>query len=206
MSRSAKVTSIDAIREFQNALRRYQEALQDICEAWNLETHKAHDWIEQDRARYWPHAWKHAENRLVAAQNDLQLAKLAAMQNEHKSCIDEQKAVERATARQRQCEEKMRLLKHWRSRMRHETEEFRGKLARLRQYNEVDIPRALAGLDRVLQALEKYTDKFSASARPGRLVLDTADDPVSETPLPADPQQAVDADAVDQSTAGKHDE
>lgn len=167
MNRRAQVTSIDALREFQAELRRYQEVVQSICESLGLETQRAQDWIESDRTRYWPNARRLAENRLLAAQNDLQLAKMAATSGEHKSCIDEKKAVERARQRQELCDEKLRQIKQWRIKMRHQSEEFRGKLSRLQQYAEVDIPRALAALDHILRALDKYTDtRASAAATP----------------------------------------
>ncbi len=171
MNRRAQVTSVDALREFQTELRRFQEVVQSICEALGLETHRAQEWIESDRARYWPHAWRLAENRLVAAQSDLQLAKMAAMRDEHKSCIDEKKAVDCAKQRQDLCESKIRQVKHWRIKMRHQTEEFHGKLARLQHYADVDIPRALAALDRILRALDKYTETHMRASSIGRVVL-----------------------------------
>lgn len=171
MNRNAKVTSVDAIRDFQQRLRRYQEVVEEICESLGVETHRACDWIEHDRTKYWPNQWRKAENAVVAARNDLELAKLAAMQNENKSCIDEKKAVDRAVDRQSLCEDKMRLVKHWRSVMRHQAEEFRGKLARLRHYCDVDIPRALAAIDRILRALDKYTESRTPGKSPGRITI-----------------------------------
>ncbi len=171
MNRSAKVTSVEAIRAFQTALRRYQEVIQEICESLGLETHRAQEWIDHDRARYWPNAWRTAENKLVAAQSDLQLAKMSAMRDEHKSCIDEKKAVDRAKSRQDLCEAKIRQVKHWRIKMRHQSEEFRGKLSKLKHYADVDIPRALAAMDRMLRALEKYTDSKTRPATTTRLSL-----------------------------------
>jgi hypothetical protein len=178
MKPNAKVTSVDAIRDFQQRLRRYQEVVQEICESLGVETNRASDWIEHDRSQYWPNQWRRSENAVVAARNDLDLAKLAAMQNEHKSCIDEKKAVDHAVQRQRLCEDKMRLIKHWRTVMQHHTEEFRGKLSKLRRYCEVDLPRATASLDRILRSLDKYTESQSRSRSPGRITIheDGSDD------------------------------
>jgi hypothetical protein len=120
----------------------------------------------------------------VAAHNNLQLAKAAAMRDEHKSCIDEKKAVDRARQRQELCDEKIRLVKHWRIKLRHQTQEFHGKLARLRHQTEVDLPRALAVLDRILRALDKYSERQVAAAPPVRYEI--TDPPPAEPAPPAE--------------------
>ncbi len=83
---------------------------------------------------------------------------MAALEGQHKACLDEKKAVEQAVNRLRMCEEKVRVTRHWRDQMRHKSEEFSGKLARLQNYLDNDLPRAQAALGRVISALEKYTE------------------------------------------------
>ncbi len=172
MNRAAHITSLDAIREFRRELSRYEEAIREVVEMMGLEARRASDWIEHDRTRYWPAEVRRGEDKVVAARSDLELAKLAAMQNENKSCIDEKKAVDRAVDRLRLCEEKVKVVRGWRQKMRHQSEEFDGKLARLVHYLDVDLPRAIAALDRVIKAVEKYSETNRAPSPTGRITVD----------------------------------
>jgi len=159
MKQAANVKSIDAIREFRLELKRYLEAMNGILESLRMESTKAMSWIEQDRVRYWPRAAKSASDEMVEAKNALLRCKMAAMEGQSKSCIDEKKEVERATTRLRHCERQVKVTRQWRHKMRHATEEFDGKAARLAHYVEADLPKAIAALERMIAALEKYSEK-----------------------------------------------
>ena len=89
---------------------------------------------------------------------------MAAIEGQHKSCLDEKKAVERAVNRLRLCEEKVRVTKHWRNQMRYKSEEFSGKMARLQNYLDNDLPRAQAAIGRKIAALEKYSETNQSPA------------------------------------------
>lgn len=166
MSRTAHITSLDAIRSFRQELLRYAEVVREILESLGIETRRAQNWIEHDRTRYWPRATRRAEDGVVAARSELQLAKMAALTNEHKSCVEEHKRVERAIRRQRLCEEKSKLVKQWRHAMQHQVDEFSGRMNKLVHYLETDIPRAIAALDRVIEAVEKYTETRAPTSKP----------------------------------------
>ena len=158
MSRSAHISSLDAVRDFRQALCRYAEVVREILEGLGHETRRAQDWVEHDRTRFWPREARRAEEHLRGARTELQLAKMAAMANEHKSCVEEQKQVDRAKSRLQLCDEKMRRVKAWRHQMQHQVDEFSGRMNKLIHYLETDIPKALAALDNVIVAVEKYSE------------------------------------------------
>ena len=180
MSNAANVTSLDALRQFQSELRRYEVSVRSILESLTGQAHRAQDWIEHDRAKYWPREAMKAEDRIAEARADLQRAKMAALEGQHKSCLDEKKAVERAVNRLRLCEEKVRVTKHWRNQMRHKSEEFSGKMARMQNYLDNDLPRAQAALGRVIAALEKYTETKQAPAVRERYEIQEIQDPIQD--------------------------
>ena len=159
MKQAADVKSIDALREFRRELKRYLDSMNSVLESLKMESNKAMGWIEQDRVRYWPRAAKSASDELVEARNALLRCKMAAMEGQPKSCIDEKKAVEHAKSRLRHCERQVKVVRQWRHKMRHATEEFDGKAARLAHYVEADLPKAIASLDRMIASLEKYAEK-----------------------------------------------
>jgi hypothetical protein len=156
MPRTADVRSLEAMRQFLRELRRYRQSLQQVLEGLQVQSHKAVDWVEHDRARHWPLAAKRAEDRLAAARNQLLRCKTAALEGQRKSCSDEKQAVERAVSRLRHCQAQVKSVRHWRQKLRQRTDEFSGKLARLAHYVEEDLPQAIAALERMLGALEKY--------------------------------------------------
>ena len=166
MKQAANVKSLDALRAFRMELKRYLEATVGALESLKVESNKAMSWIEQDRVRYWPNAAKRASDELVEARNALLRCKMAAMEGQSKSCVDEKKAVERLTARQRHCEQQVKIARGWRHKMRHATEEFDGKAARLNQYVENDLPKAIAAMDRMIASLEKYSEKAPPTTGP----------------------------------------
>lgn len=158
MSSPAHVTSLEALRGFRSALKRYETEVRQILENLGIEVQRAVDWIDNDRTPYWPAQAKRADEMLAAARTELELCKLAALKEENRSCLQEKKNLERAVARLRLCEEKAKVVRLWRHRIDHESTEFRGKVARLIHYLDRDIPRALAALDRMIDALQKYTE------------------------------------------------
>ena len=178
MSHSAHVTSLEAIREFQRELKRYEIAMRGVLESLHGQAHRALDWIEHDQARYWPREVLRSQDKAAEARADLQRAQMTAVEGQHKSCVDERKAVQRAVARTRLCEDKVRQVKHWRNVMRHKSEEFTGKLARMKDYLDNDLPRAQAAIERVILALEKYTDTKQAPRE--RTRYEITDNPVVE--------------------------
>ncbi len=157
MAAPANVQSIDAIRDFRQHLKRYLESMRSVLDGLHLESNKALDWIEHERPSYWPRAAKQANDQLVAARNDLLRCKMAAMEGQRKSCHEEKDVVERWLRRLRHCEAQVKVVRHWRQRIRHEADGFSTKLARLSHYVENDIPKALAALDRMIAALDRYT-------------------------------------------------
>ena len=89
-----------------------------------------------------------------------------------------------AERRMRFCEDQIAIVRAWRRKLQHETEEFQGKMGRLHQI--VDVDRAIAALERILRALDRYAERAGPptaveSARPT-----TASDD-------ADPNQSVEA-------------
>ncbi len=164
MKPGADVRSIDALRAFRAELKRYLASLNGNLETLKIQSNRASEWIETDRARYWPRQAKRAEDNLVEARNALLRCKMAAMEGQTKSCVDEKRAVERWIQRLRHCEAQVRALRGWRQKMRHQADDFSTRMARLANYAENDLPKAIAVLDRMILALDRYTQTSIDSA------------------------------------------
>ncbi|MDP6445973.1 MAG: hypothetical protein QGG36_06795 [Pirellulaceae bacterium] len=157
MSGSANVNSIEVIRKFRAAMIEYDEDIRDALTMLQLEVRRAQDWIENDRALYWPEQVRNAGNAVVEARNALERCELELRPEEKRSCIDEKRKLERAKRRMRLCEEKVRVAKSWRIKFKQELDEFVASITKTSSFLEFDLPRAIALLERMSKALDRYT-------------------------------------------------
>ena len=162
MSRSAHVTSIEAVAEFKAATQQFEADVRDGLMTLQLESQRAIDWIENDRATYWLHQVRKAAERVNEARNNLERAQLSIRADGKPSCYHEKKELALAQKRLRYAEEKVQNVCRWRRRLQHEEDEFHGKMGRMSQIIDVDLLRALAALDRIVEALERYSDRNAA--------------------------------------------
>ena len=162
MERSAQVTSIDAVRELRAALLQFGGDAEDAIVMLTLESRKAIQWLQQDRARYWPEQARKAHEWVTQARNDLDRCQLHYGSESTPSCIDQKKTLDRAKRRLKYCEEKVKAVKRWINAVRQELDDFYGELAKMTNWLETDLPRGAAALERMLRALDKYVGDFQS--------------------------------------------
>ena len=166
MTNSAQVTSIEAVRAFRAALLQFGDEAEDSVVMLNLASRKAIQWLQQDRARYWPEQVRKAQEWVVQARNELERCQLRYGSEQAPSCMDQKKALEKARRRLRLCEEKVKAVKRWINTIRQELDNFQGELGKLTNWLEADLPRAAAALERMLRALDKYVGDYQSLASP----------------------------------------
>jgi len=159
MNGRAKVTSIDAVKHFRLAMQQFDAEARDAVVQLILEMRKAVDWVEIDRARYWPHEVRKSSNAVAEARINLERCQMSVTPDDKRSCYDEKKALEKAKARLRTAQEKVRIVKHWRMKVKHESEEFETQMAKLNNMLDTEMPRAVAALQRMTKALDQYTQQ-----------------------------------------------
>ena len=156
MERSANVTSIDGIRELRVSLLKFEEYSRDGLTMLILEVRRAMEWLEGDRRRYWPEQVRRASQKLVEARNNLERCELKYGSEEAPSCYEQKLTFQRAKRRLRYCEDQVKVVKHWIQVVRQELNDFEGQAAKLTSVLDADIPHAVATLERMLRALDKY--------------------------------------------------
>jgi hypothetical protein len=165
MSSSAHVTSTDAIRDFRAALQQCEADLRDTVAQLVLELRRSLDWVEQDRARYWPAQVRVASDAVVQAQQDLARCESAIRAEDRRSCYEQRMALEKAKQRLRLTEQKVRAVRRLRVSVQREADAMHGRLLRLSDFLDTEFPRALAALGRMSAALDKYTQR--SAPQPG---------------------------------------
>jgi hypothetical protein len=166
MPRAADVKSVRAVRAFKKDLIDFQNQLHQTLELLHSEVRRGIEWLQIDRARYWPAQIRRASDAVSEARINLERCQLAIRADERRSCTDEKKALDRAQRRLAYAEQKVRTTKHWLRVVNHEADEFQSRLARLEHMVEHDLPRGIAQLERLARALDRYVGSRSASTQP----------------------------------------
>lgn len=152
----AQVRSIDALHRFRMALVEYEDHVLESITLLELELRKALDWIDHDRSAYWPEQVRRSSDNIVQYRNDLERCEMAIRAEDRKSCMVERKALERAKQRLRLCEKKVGVVKKWRTELHGQSSQMTGRLARIRDVVERELPNAIATMLRLITSLEQY--------------------------------------------------
>ena len=164
MSGSAHITSTDAVREFRVALQEYEAEIRDAIDQLTLELRRSLDWVEHDRARYWPAEVRRASDRVIQAQQDLERCEMAIRAEDRRSCYEQRMALQKAKQRLRMAEQKVRAVRRSRVSVQQEADSLHGRLLKLTDFLDTEFPRGLAALQRMAAALDKYTERTSPQA------------------------------------------
>ena len=155
----ARVDSIDALRALRAALAQFVDEIGSALAEASTEIQRMGMWLRQEQQGHWKlQGRKRAEL--------LSRAKLALMQKQQMrspsgavpSCVDEKKALTKAKRLHEEALEKMRNVRRWMRDLDDEAFDFKGQMQGVRQAIEVEVPRAMAALERMTQALQDYAD------------------------------------------------
>ena len=160
MTNTAHITSIDAVNDFRAALHEYEFDMRAAIAHVLTERQRGLDWVEHDRATYWPAEVRRASEIVLQARQDLERCEMAIRADERRSCYEQRMALERARQRLRLAEQKVREVRKWRVAVAQEGDRLHGRLLKLTDFLDTEFPRALAALARIIAALEKYTDRI----------------------------------------------
>ena len=158
-AQSANVTSIDALQSVKATLVQFCADVESALVAMELEARRPVEWIEGDRARYWPQQARRASDLVQEARQALDRCEIRVSSQDRPSCYDEKKALEKAKRRLQLAEDKVRVLRRWGSEMQKATEDFSTQVARLRSFLETDITKAISAAERMSAALDRYVQQ-----------------------------------------------
>lgn len=158
MNSSAKVTSLDAMRTFYSAILKFAEEAELALAMMRTESLRSIDWIENDRPSYWKRQIQKSYDLIARRRQELQQCKMRTFEDFRPSCIEEKKALEKAQRRLQHCQEIYDQIPQWASKIRHESEEHRGRMGQIGHILAADVPQMLALLKNMIQALEDYAE------------------------------------------------
>jgi hypothetical protein len=210
MSTQAEVKSIETLAFVKAALAAFRhETGQSLAEV-ELQAQRIVDWICIDQAAYWKTEVRRAADGVNQAMKDLQHCRTYKKVGDNTpACSEEKKALEKARKRLTRAEQKAEAVRRWAPVVRQQFQETGVRLTRFREVIDIDCPKAMARLERMLVSLDHYAHTASPQGTAGSAT--TGDEasvarPVEEpTAAAAPPAPIVGRPAADPAPASGHD-
>jgi exonuclease VII large subunit len=156
MSETARVTSVDAIKEFRETLVIFCENVRAGLCANEMESRHVLDWLLSYQPGYWARQLRQRQEELAQAQADLHRLKLQRAQGMRVDDIEQKTAVERAKERVDEAEEKLVKVRRWGRAVQQAIDEYQARARQLADLVEGNPPANVLFLDRVIDSLESY--------------------------------------------------
>jgi len=157
MSGQADVKSIDTLAFVKAALASYaHESGQALAEV-EIEGRRAVEWITVDRAEFWKAEVRRSADLVNQAMKDLEHCRTFKKVGDNQpSCIEEKKALEKARARLAFAEQKQEAVRRWTPVVQQQFRETGVRMVHFREIIDVQIPKAIARMERMLKSLDAY--------------------------------------------------
>ena len=164
MSDSARVDSIETLKQFRISLCKFVDAVNRGLDEAEAEIQRAGIWLKTDQRQHWKSEVRKRQELHTRAKIELKKKQLEKTPlGGRYSCVDERKALARAKERYEEAERKLANSHRWIRRLEQEAFNYKGLIRGLSEVAEADFPNAIAQLDRMVAALEAYV----AVAPPG---------------------------------------
>jgi hypothetical protein len=190
MSTQAEVKSIDTLAFVKAALVMFgHETGQSLAEV-EIQAQRVVDWICIQQAAHWKTEVRRAADGVNQAMKDLQHCRTYKKVGDNApSCIEEKKALEKARKKLARAEAKAEAVRRWTPVVRQQFQEAGVRMTRFREVIDVDCPKAVARLERMLISLDHYTHTQS----PRGTTSGGADMTKASVARPADAEESVPA-------------
>lgn len=166
MAQQAQITSVEAIESFRAMLVVYLSQMRSVLEEISRETVQTRLWLENDQRRFWEQELRRHQRRLEEARQELFNATLSKLQE---ASALHHAAVQRAQRGVHEAEAKLAILKKWDRELENQTAPLTKQVEQLHGFLIMDMGRAVAYLDQILNALAAYR-----SVAPSRIAASVA--------------------------------
>jgi hypothetical protein len=166
MSDQAEVKSIDTLAFVKAAIAAFAHETNQAVSEIELQGQRAVEWITVDRAAFWKAEIRRRSDLVNKAIKDLEYCRTFKKVGDNTpSCVEEKKALDKARKLLETAERKAEAVRRWTPVVQQQYRETCVRLVRFREVIDVDCPRAMAQLERMLKALEAYRSTASPQAQ-----------------------------------------
>jgi len=157
MSQQADVKSIETLAFVRSAFAAFAHETGQALSEIEIQGQRAVEWICVDRAAHWKAEIRRMNDVVNKAIKDLEHCRTFKKVGDNTpSCIEEKKALEKARQKLAWAEQKAEAVRRWTPVVQQQFRETCVRLVRFRDVIDVDCPRAMAQLEKMLRALEAY--------------------------------------------------
>ena len=165
---TARVHDIEVLKMFRAQLIKFAEAAGVALGDSESEIHRTIGWLDNEQLQHWVSAHRKRQGILAQAQEALRMKKIfTGPAGSRQSCVDEEKAVQKAIKAVEEAERKIVAVKQWGRRLQKELLMYKGQTQRFSTSISVDIPLAATVLGNMIVRLESYASLAPLSARSG---------------------------------------
>ncbi|MEJ7638323.1 MAG: hypothetical protein WKF75_10205 [Singulisphaera sp.] len=152
----ANVRSVDALKDFKNALIAYAEEARNALSGVDMDVRRTRDWLERDQLMYWQTQVKKRNEQVSQARADLFRRQISQGNSGSVSDSDQKETLRMAIQRLRQAEEKLEKVRRWGPVLQHAIAEYNSAARPLGDRLSGDLVTSLALLDRMVASLDAY--------------------------------------------------
>lgn len=164
MAGQAEVRSLDTLAFVKAALATFAYECGQALSEVELEGRRGVDWITVDQAGYWKAEVRRRSEKVNEAMKDLEKCRtFKKTGDEPPACTEEKKNLEKARRKLQVAEEKAEAVRHWTPIVQQQFREAGVRLVHFREVLDVDVPKAMALVERMLKSLEAYREMSSPS-------------------------------------------
>lgn len=165
MSQQADVKSIETLAFVRTAFAAFAHESGQALSEIEIQGQRTVEWICVDRAAHWKAEIRRMSDLVNKAIKDVEHCRTFKKVGDNTpSCIEEKKALEKARQRLARAEEKAEAVRRWTPIVQQQFRETCVRLVRFRDVIDVDCPRAMAQLEKMLRALDAYRQVASPTA------------------------------------------
>ena len=183
---SANVQSVNAIKDVRLALINFQERATSAMGDLRQKIDRTVSWLELDRPNYWRDQERRAYDQLASTRTSLETCRLRTVAGRRSDCIEEKKAYERAKIRMEYVREKQQAVRKWMVQAEREANEYRARTSTFQRTLEHDVPMMIAQLNRMIDAIESYSEITPSIMASSPQVVSSADSSPSADSNPGD--------------------
>ena len=164
MSKSARVLSVEALRDFRLSMVNFVEEGRNALSGVDMELRRMRDWLERDQLGYWQSQVKRRSEDVMNARSELARRKIAAQGSDTISDTEQKERLREAMRRLRVAEEKVALVKRLIPQLHHTIAEYKSCSSPLSDHLNGGMEKSIHRLGAMIKSLEDYLALSAPSA------------------------------------------
>jgi beta-lactamase class A len=155
MSSSARVTSVEAVKEFRGSLCSFGHDAKEALGTTDLEIRRILDWLDA-KLKDWQREVGIRQEQVARAKAELMQRQYGQKDGRGPGTTDQEIALQKAIRRLQEAEAKVAKTRQWQNLLPRAVAEYEGPARQLMGMLDADLARGLAILDQKINALDAY--------------------------------------------------